>query len=93
MEYDISYWPAADDAIAELENDPVMAPVLNAVERVLGRLAKDPFNPRLGTTAFVTEELGGVSATPVGLDDWYVLWQRGPGPRAIEIVLVHPLRI
>jgi hypothetical protein len=87
------YWPAADEALVRLENDPAMVPVARAVERVLDRLADDPFNPRLGTTAFVTPELGGVSATPVGLDDWYVLWQRGPEPRTIDIVLIHQLRV
>lgn len=92
MAYEITYWPAADDALTELESDPTMAPVLEAVERVLERLTSDPFNPRLGTTAFVTEDLGGISATPVRYDDWYVFWQRGPERQAIEIVLVHPLR-
>jgi hypothetical protein len=93
MEYEITYWPDADDALTELESDPAMASVLEAVDRVLERLAADPFNPRLGTTAFVTEELGGISATPVRCDDWYVFWQRGPEPKAIEVVLIHPLRI
>jgi len=78
--------------VEELENDPESAPALGAVNRTLGRLADDPFNPRLGTTAFMTEEYGGVSATPVRFDDWYILWQRGPEPRTIEIVLVHQLR-
>jgi hypothetical protein len=92
VDYDLAYWPAADQAIARLENDPAMTHVLRAVDRGLERLAADPFNPRLGTTAFVTEEFGGVSATPVGLDDWYIFWQRGEEPKVIEIVLVHPLR-
>jgi len=93
VEYELAYWPDADDALSKLENDPVMAPMLQAVERTLERLAADPFNPRLGTTAFVTVELGSVSATPVGRDDWYVFWKRGQEPRLIEIVLVHQLRL
>lgn len=93
VEYEFDYWPAADDALAELENDPAMAPVLQAVERVLTRLSGNPFEPRLGTTAFVTEEYSGVNATPVRLDDWYILWQRGQEPRTIEIILIHPLRL
>jgi hypothetical protein len=93
VEYEFVYWPAADDALAGLENDPAMAPVLRAVDRALERLAADPFNPRLGTTAFMTPEFGGVSATPVGLDDWYIFRQRGPEPGVIEIIQVHALRL
>ena len=85
------YWPAADEALNRLETDPAMAPARRAVDRTLQRLAADPFSPRLGTTAFMTLELGGISATPAGLDDWYVIWQRGKGPRMIEIIQVHPL--
>jgi len=93
VEYEIVYWPAADDALAGLENDPAMAGVWRAVDRVLGRLAADPFNPRLGTTAFMTPELGGVSATPAGLDNRYIFWQRAPEPGVIEIIQVHPLSL
>lgn len=93
MTYEILYWRAADEAIGRLENDPAMAPVMRAVGRTLERLAADPFSPRLGTTAFVTDEYGGVCATPVGLDDWYVLWQRAPEAWTIDIVLVHQLRL
>ncbi len=93
MEYEFLYWPAADEALSKLENDPAMISALRAVERVLERLAADPFSPRLGTIAFVTEDFGGVSATPAGLDDWYVFWQRGAEPRVIEIVLIHQLRL
>lgn len=95
MACELSYWAAADEALSKLEADPdpAMVPVLRAVDRVLASLAEDPFNPRLGTIGFMTEELGGISATPTRLDDWYVLWQRGPEPGAIEIVLVHQLLI
>lgn len=92
MTYELVYWPAADDVLNELEDDPAMAPVMRAVERTLGRLAEDPFAPRLGTTAFVSEAYGGISATPARHDDWYVLWQRGSEPMTIEVVLVHQLR-
>ena len=90
--YEILYWPAADEALSKLESDPAMARVLHAVERILASLAEDPFNPRLGTIPFMTEEFGGISATPARYDDWYVMWQRGPNARTIEIVLVHQLR-
>lgn len=93
MDYELLYWPAADAALGALENDPAMARVLQAVERALDRLAADPFNPRLGTTAFLSEEFGGVSATPVGLDNWYVFWQRGSESKAIEVVLIHQLHL
>lgn len=93
MPYELLYWPAADEALDKLENDPAMAPARRAVDRTLQRLAADPFSPRLGTTAFMTEGLGAISATPAGLDDWYVLWQRGAEQGVIEIVLIHEIRI
>jgi len=93
VSYEFFYLDDADDAMARLESDPAMAHVLAAVERTLDKLASDPFNPRLGTTSFVTPELGGVSATPTGLDDWYVFWQRGPEPKIIDIVLVDQIRL
>ena len=68
-----------------------MAEVRQAVERVEERLEADPFSNRLGTKAFITEQLGGVSATPARLDDWYVLWQRGAEQGVIEILLVHQI--
>jgi hypothetical protein len=56
MTYEFVYWSAADDALDRLESDPAMAAVLRAVNRTLRRLAADPFDGRLGTTCFVTEE-------------------------------------
>ena len=41
----------------------------------------------------MTPELGEVSATPVGLDNWYIFWQRAPEPGVIEIIQVHPLSL
>ena len=95
MNYGLRYWPAADEVLHQLETDPAMGRVLQAVGRTLQRLAVDPFNPRLGTVPFMTEALGGINATPARLDDegnWYVLWQRGEEPGTIEIVLVHQIR-
>jgi hypothetical protein len=91
--YEIVYWPAADDALGKLESEPTLRRALQAVERILVQLAEDPFSPRLGTTAFVTEELGGISATPARFDDWYLLWQRGQESRTVEVVLICQLRI
>ncbi|HVA60535.1 MAG TPA: hypothetical protein VNG13_08365, partial [Mycobacteriales bacterium] len=81
----------AYDALARLEATPEAAPVLQAINRSLDRLTEDPFNPRLGTTAFRTDELGGVSATPARIEDWYIFWQRGADKNTIEIVLIHQL--
>jgi hypothetical protein len=89
--YELFYWPAADDHLTMLEGDHRRADELEAVERTLSRLAEDPYNPRLGTTAFRTEQYGGISATPVrGApdDDWYVLGQRGAHRRELDIVAV-----
>lgn len=92
MTYRLLYWPAAVEVLDRLERDPAMAEVRQAVERVEERLEADPFSYRLGTKAFITEQLGGVSATPARLDDWYVLWQRGAEQGVIEILLVHQIR-
>ncbi len=91
--FELAYWPAADMAMDELAADPAMAAVLEAVERTLDRLSVDPYDRRLGTRAFMTPELGGISATPVRIDDWYVLWQRSPEPRVLEIVMIHQLPV
>lgn len=91
MVYELLYWAAADDHLTSLEGDPGQEVELAAVERTLARLAGDPFNPRLGTTAFQTEQYGGISATPVRgapEDDWYVLWQRGAQRRELDIVAI-----
>lgn len=94
MPYELTYWPRADGILTELELDLAMATVLQAVDRVLARLADEPFSPRLGTTAFKTPGLGGVSATPARHDDWYVIWQRGPEhTQTIEIILIHRLSL
>lgn len=77
--------------MARLEHDPAMSDVVAAVNRALDRLERDPYDPRLGTTVFQSEEFGGVSATPVRVGDWYVFWQPGKARNAIEIVLVHEL--
>jgi hypothetical protein len=90
VDYEILYWPDADEALARLESDPVKAPVLRAVDRTLVRLADDPFSPRLGTITFMTDKLGGVSATPARIDNWYILCQRGE-PGVIEVVAILEL--
>ena len=91
--YELAFWPAADAALDELAADPELSVILDAVERTLGRLAVDPFDRRLGTSAFQTPELGGINATPTRIDDWYVFWQRGPEARMLEIVLIHQLSV
>jgi hypothetical protein len=91
MAYELLYWPAADDHLAMLEADPARENELRAVNRALARLAEDPYNPRLGTTAFQTEQYRGISATPVrGAPDpdWYVLWQRGAQRGELDIVAI-----
>jgi hypothetical protein len=88
MAYDLDYWPAADDALTRLERDPKMAHALDAADRTLAKLASDPFDRRLGTTSFQSEELGGVCVTPTRLGDWYVVWQRGPQQGLIDIINV-----
>jgi hypothetical protein len=93
MAYELDWRPEADAAMDALEADPRMSPVVEAINRVLDRLEADPFDPRLGTTAFQTPELGGVCATPVRRDEWYVLWQRGQTADHLVIILIYQLDI
>jgi hypothetical protein len=37
------------------------------------------------------KNIGGVCATPVGLDDWYIIWQRGEDAKLVEVILVNYL--
>jgi hypothetical protein len=87
------FWPDADSAMDELAACTGTAGVYDAVGRVLRRLSADPFSRRIGTALFKTPELGGICATPVQIDDWYVFWQRSPDPGALEIVLIHQLPV
>jgi hypothetical protein len=91
MVYELSWRPEANAAMDALEADPSMSIVVQAIDRTLDRLEVDPFDPRLGTIPFQTPELGGVCATPVRRDDWYVLWQRGLTSGDLVIILIHQL--
>lgn len=85
------FWPDADDELRLLESDQRQGELLRAVNRTLDRLEVDAFSTKLATRSFVSLDLGGVSATPVGHDDWYVFWQESPDGEAIEIILIHSL--
>jgi hypothetical protein len=89
--HELAFWPAADEALARLEADATRADIVAAVNGTLDRLEQDPFDPRLGTTVFKSEEYANVSATPVRVGDWYVFWQPGERAHTIEIVLIHEL--
>jgi hypothetical protein len=89
--YEFAWRPEADDAMNALEADPSMSSVVGAIERTLDRLEVDPFSPRLGTIPFQTPEFGGVCATPVRLDNWYIIGQRGSESHILDIILVHEL--
>ena len=93
MVYELLLRPDADQALNELAAEPLLSDVLAAVERTLDRLAADPFDRRLGTTAFRSPSLGSISATPVRIDDWYVLWRRGTRPRTLVVILIHQLTV
>jgi hypothetical protein len=92
MAYELGWRPEADAAMDALEADPSLSAVVEAVDRTLGRLEVDPFDPRLGTIQFQTPEFGGVCATPIRWDDWYVFWQRGPAANDLVIILIHQLK-
>lgn len=93
MVYELLFYPAADEALARLERDQSISEVLVAVNRTLDRLEHDPYEPRLGTRAFVTDEYGGVRATPARAGSWYVIWQPGEIGHTIEVILVHPREV
>lgn len=93
MACELMFWPLAEEALVRLEGDRLMSHVLAAVNRTLDRLEEDPYEPRLGTRSFVTEAYGGVSATTVRVDSWYVIWQPGPSSSALEIILIHSIDI
>ena len=92
MTYKLNFWPAADEALGALEADPRQARALTAIERVLDRLEEGPYEPSLGTIAFSSEAYRTINATPVRLDEWYVLWKNGPKPNELDIVIIHQLR-
>jgi hypothetical protein len=93
MAYDLNYADDAGAVLDALEVSAKLQPAYRAVIRTLHRLEDDPFSPRLGTTSYITPELGGVNATPTGVDDWYVLWQRGPGARELDILAIAPVPV
>ena len=89
MAYELEWWPAADERMTALEAEG--GPALAAVNQTLDRLEIDPFDRRLGTTMFSTDELRKVSATPTRHDNLYIFWQPGPSANVIDIVLIHDL--
>lgn len=91
VSYELVFWPLADEVLAGLEGTRSSGNVLAAINRTLDRLGRDPYDPRLGTRSFVTEQFGGVRATPARVDTWYILWQPGEGARSIEIILIHSI--
>lgn len=72
--------------LRRMEEDAAFARELRAVRLLLARLERDPFDPRLRSRQFVTDDLGHVRATAVGYDDWYVFWQVRGTPARIEII-------
>jgi hypothetical protein len=92
-EHPLYFWPDAGTALDALAGDDAKTGLYDAVARVLRHLSDDPFSRRLGTAMFKSPELGGICATPVRIDDWYVFWQRSPDPGALEIVLIHHLPV
>jgi hypothetical protein len=92
-EHPLYFWPDAGTAMDALAGDADATGLYAAVARVLRLLSADPFSRRLGTALFTSPQLGGICATPVRIDDWYVLWQRSPDPGALEIVLIHQLPV
>lgn len=91
MPYAMTWWDEAGASMDKLEHDPSKSAVLAAVDRTLVRLSADPHSPRLGTIPFRSDQFGGVYATPVQADNWYVFWMRGSNLAEIEIVFIHQL--
>lgn len=91
MTVEVLFWPAADDTMKRLEGEPE-SPTLAGIRRTLGRLELDPFDPKLRTRQFTTDQYGHVRATPA-LDEWFVLWQVGAEEGTIEVVLLAELHL
>jgi hypothetical protein len=90
----LNFWPDADKVMTALAARADEDGPYRAVTGVLRRLAADPFSRRLHTALLMSPRLGGVCATPAGVDDWYVFWQRSlADKRTVEILLVHQLPI
>jgi hypothetical protein len=88
MAYVLNYADDASAVLDALEASAELAAASSAVVRTLHRLEDDPCNRRLGTTSYITPELGGINATPARLDDWYVLWQRAPEVGELDIIAI-----
>lgn len=91
MPYELLYRSEADEALDGLEADPAMGKALDAVNDCLDRLEDDPFNKRLGSHIFQTDEFGGINATPVRYDEWFVFWRRGSEFGTLEIITIAQL--
>lgn len=74
--------------MAQIESDPTLADVHRAARRTLGRLERDPYDPRLRTRQFTTERYGQLRSTPIGAGDWHVFWMAGPGADEITIAML-----
>jgi hypothetical protein len=92
--YPLNFWPDADKVMTALAASTDEGGPYRAVTGILRRLAADPFSRRLHTALLISPQLGGVCATPAGVDDWYVFWQRSlADKRAVEILLIDQLLI
>jgi hypothetical protein len=87
------WWSAADAVMARLEVDGALADVYRAALRTLGRLERDPYDPRLRTRQFRTDRYGQLRSTPVGAGDWHIFWMTGPEVDEITIAMIGETRL
>lgn len=93
MPYELVWMGEADEAMERLEADLALEGALAGIHRTLGRLELDPFDPRLGTRVFLSEEFEHVRATPARTGDWWILWALGPEDRSLLVVHVGELSL
>lgn len=87
------WWRAADETMARIESDASLVHVHRAVLRTLGRLEVDPFDRGLRTRQFVTEQYGQMRSTPVGVDEWRIMWKTGPEADQLTIAFIGELSL
>jgi hypothetical protein len=72
--YEVSWTDLANQQLNELEADPTQKALVKAIEDKVDAIAANPANRRLRTKHFTTPEYSMVRHTPVGHDEWHILW-------------------
>ena len=80
--------PEAARVMTQLEGDRSLARIHAFVRRMLGRLERDPSDPKLGTRQFSIDRYAQMRCTPARIGDWRIFWKSGPEPDEITIIFI-----